>query len=74
MELLSIFQNLELQEYTKYKEEVEKISKDDQKALKKMDIIKHFDKDYSNYAMRKLQNNLLDSINYSAHKVQNNLW
>lgn len=73
-QLLSIFQNLELQEYTKYKEEVEKISKDDQKALKKMDIIKHFEKDCSSYSMKKLKNSLLESVNYSAQKIQNNLW
>ena len=73
-ELFSIFKNLEEQEYNCFKEEITRLSKSERINLRKSDLIKHFDKIYSPYAIKILENSQLESVNYSVDKKASNLW
>jgi len=73
-ELFKIFKTLETQELINFKEEIRRINKDEKDRLEKSDLIKHFKKIYSEYAISILQKNLLESVNYSIDKKKSNIW
>jgi len=56
-ELLKVFKELEEKEILKFRDEIEKLSKKDKKDLEKCEVIKHFAKDFSDYALQRLNKN-----------------
>jgi len=73
--LFQIFKDLEKEEITRFKEEISyKIGILENKKLDKSDLVKYFQPIYSDYVIRKLKNNLMESVNYSIEKKNQNLW
>jgi len=64
-ELFQVFQELENREILKFKDELIKISKTDNKNLEQSKIIKYYADEYSKYAVLKIKEELIHSVNYS---------
>lgn len=73
-ELFVVFKDLEDQEIKKFKDEIKQISKKDEKNLNQCEAIKFFGQEYSNYALQKIKEELIESTNYSIKKRSNNTW
>ena len=71
-EIFIVCKKLEAQEVKVFKDEVSSISKKEQKQNEKTEIIKYF-QDYSNYAIKKIQEELIQSNNYKIQK-EGRIW
>jgi len=74
IEIFQCFKELESKEIKKYKDEVVSFSKKEKKILDKSKIVKFFCEDYSNFAVLKIKEELINSTNYSITKKSNTLW
>ena len=72
--LFRVFKDLEEVEITNFKEEVSKLDVLENQNLENSDLIKQFQSTYSTYVIRKLKNNLMESVNYSVEKKSTNIW
>jgi len=72
--LYKVFKDLEEEEISNFREEISKLGMFENQKLEQSDLIKHFQPIYSNYAIRKLKGNLMESVNYSVEKKNPNLW
>lgn len=73
-ELFRVIKNLEETEIGKFKEEIEKMSKEESQNIEKYDLIKSLKQKYSSYCMKILKKNLLESLNYKITKKKDNFW
>jgi len=71
IELFLIFKIIEEKEVSIFKDEIKKLKKKDNINLDKNDLIKYFKPIFSQYAMVKFTENLIDSINYNVKKSGN---
>jgi hypothetical protein len=75
-QLFQTFRALEENEMSLHKEEIETITKSENKKLGRFEVLKFFENKLSKYTMYKLKDELLESVNYSVRKdsSNNNLW
>ena len=73
-ELFKTLKQLENTETSKFKEEVERFTKEDNRVIGKYELIKKLKEKYSNYCLKIIQKNLLESLNYEANQQKENLW
>jgi len=74
IEVFQMFKNLESKEIYNFKDEIKKIPKTDDKSLDKCKIIKYFKEHFSNYAILKIKEELINSTNYAIEKGKRNVW
>jgi len=67
-----VCKKLEAQEVKVFKDEVSSIFKKEQKQNEKTEIIKYF-QDYSSYAIKEIQEELIQSNNYKIQK-EGRIW
>lgn len=68
-ELFKVFKTIEEKEISVFDNEIKKLKKKDHRRFNKCDIIKKFKPIFSEYAIAKFTENLIDSINYSVKKL-----
>jgi len=73
-ELFQTFKELEKQEINRFKDEISKLSINENQMIDKYDLIKILKKKYSGYCLRIVKENVLISMNYKIRKVKENLW
>jgi len=73
-ELFKTLKQLKNTETSKFKEEVERFTKEDNRVIGKYELIKKLKEKYSNYCLKIIQKNLLESLNYEANQQKENLW
>jgi len=64
IEIFETFKKLELQEISKFSDEVKTISHGNKKIISKFNLIKDLKNTYSTYSLNILQNNLVEGLNY----------
>lgn len=73
-ELFLVVKELEEKEISSLKNEIEKSKRLARKQQEKSDLIKHFKKDYSEYIITRLKDNLIESTNYKIIRENEKLW
>jgi len=74
VEIFKVFRELEKLEVQNFKNEIERLLKRERQKMDCCDLIKHFEKIYSKYAVLRLKDNLLEAINYKSEKTNKNTW
>jgi len=74
IEFFKVLRELEEIEIFQFKDEVTKLNKRENKKLNKTSLIKFYQNEYSQYALVKLKDELLESINYKLRKKQGQKW
>jgi len=71
--LFQVWKQLEDNEITKYKDEIESFKKKEEEKLLKCELIQYFH-NYSDYALNKLKEQLIQSTNYKLNKKTKGAW
>lgn len=72
--MFQVFQDLEEKEIYTFKDETQKFTKKVNKRLDKSNLITYFGKDYSEYALNKMKEQLIESTNYKLGKKERGNW
>jgi len=73
-EFFKVLRELKEIEIFQFKDEVTKLNKRENKQLGKTSLIKFYQNDYSQYALVKMKDELLESMNYKLLKKQRQKW
>jgi len=73
-ELFQVFKELEEKEIYKFKDEIQRYQKKENKKLEESELFKHFKGLYSEYALNKLKDQLIESVNYKLFKKEDGVW
>jgi len=68
VELFTVFKIIEKQNIDKFHDELQKSKENDRKKVSKSDLVKQFQGVYSEYTLKRLADNLLETINYRFEK------
>jgi len=73
-EFFNIIQELEEREITSFKDEINRFNRQENKKMEESALIKYFKDQYSNYALSKLKEELIESTNYKLLKKNGEKW
>ena len=73
-EFFQVIKDLEQKEIWSFKDEIKRFSKKENKKLDKTSLIKYFIDQYSQYAISKLKDEIIESINYKIQKKDKSKW
>jgi len=73
-ELFLVVKELEEKEISSLNDEIEKSKRLARKQQEKSDLIKHFKKNYNEYIITRLKDNLIESTNYKIIRENEKLW